>query len=164
MNRELVVSTDSMGIFSRQLRAYEIWGPILNNYRIPFGGLEIYNWRWCGFPDLGKFVQSYSRWGIPVAGVHFRTGGVHDAYGWINRFKLLILNEAMHPTLKGMRELGWSENLYGLIHSPEVRNDHFMSVIKLEPRLMRKIKIENHAHVGSAGTALSIASDLYQIQ
>ena len=168
-DRSLFVAADGHGLLGLWEELNKDWRGAIENYpHVRFSGFEFYPWAFQGLiqnagGSLDRQVMQARRNGVLLAAIHMRTGGVHDVYGWFNRSKLFLLNEAMLPTIQAMREIGCTVE-YGVLHAPEARNGGLMQCFMDDPRLLPYMLIENHGHVGSDGTALSVARDLHDLE
>src|SRR3989344_418794 len=158
-NWKLGLSADCSGVFGRPDLWKELWnGPLESSGLKPrFAGIEFFGWFGTEWTD--SLISKARTERMPLIGYHALTGGIHDAYSWINRVEMLGLNEIMVPTAVAMLKYGM-EVPYILIHSPEARR---MKVRKLlgtsSEKLVKFIYTENHLHIGADGTALSVARE-----
>ena len=155
-NRRFVVSADQGGIFISPRIWADLYLGSINKLCLDdhFVGTEMYPWI---HPLLvERVMEEYSILGVGLEGMHLRTGGIHESYGWRNRAILAGLNQAMVNTPKALSLWGDKFN-YMLIHSPEARNED----VKIAMRTTRNtfFYIENHKHTGAYGTSVAVARD-----
>ncbi len=155
--RQLVVSTDSSGMFGTPNHWQDVWGFAKEDSR--FAGFEMLGWGgrmrfWTDF-----LIENAEKTGCNIVGIHGRTGGLHDAYSFSHRVVLGTLNNLLIPTPELVTRYG-SQVSYILVHGPELRLHPNRVAIHENRYKIRQLCIENHIRPGAVGSALELVREL----
>ena len=151
------VSADSSGLLTGTPVMWQrLWGEAIASHKEGFVGFEMFPWGWlAGTEAILKQAQELE---IPIAAIHGRTGGIHDANTWADRMILMTLNEIMPDSISLIKNFGRRVPRI-VLHTPEFRNVELIRFLADDGNreVVRDVSIENHMHIGASGTALEVA-------
>ncbi|MEK7091318.1 MAG: hypothetical protein AAB887_02315 [Patescibacteria group bacterium] len=149
------VSADSSGLLTGTPKMWQkLWGEAIDLHREGFVGFEMFPWGW--LKGTEAILKQAGELKIPMAAIHGRTGGIHDAYSWADRMILMTLNEIMPDSVSLIKNFGRRVPRI-LLHAPEFRNSGLIRYLADNSRVVKDLSVENHMHIGASGTALEVA-------
>lgn len=149
------VSADSSGLLTGRPAMWQrLWGEAIASHKRGFVGVEIFPW--LNVDYTRSMMADAAKLGLEISGIHGRTGGIHDAYSLFGRMIMTVLNKGMVDTCELITTLGRQVPKI-LVHAPEIRRKDVRRLLDRQPGLVNCIAIENHLHIGAAGTALDVA-------
>lgn len=166
VHRKIIVSTDSIGVFSGPEKEKSVWGFLMGDPN--FLGFEAIGWDLHIARTLQHFLDQAEEYGIFIAGIHGRLGYYPHPVPISeipSHIRIALLNGMLLKTSSILRYS--SPNRYILLHGPEAvrRKDYIIGLRPPGP-----IYIENHTAPGSVQESVEIVKafrdaglDAYQV-
>ncbi|MDO8301873.1 MAG: hypothetical protein Q7T18_01395, partial [Sedimentisphaerales bacterium] len=146
------VSADSSGLLSGTPDMWKfLYMPAIAAHSEGFVGYEMYPW--LSAAHTRSIMERAKVLKMPIARIHGRTGGMHEANDLFGRAVMTVLNEGMVDTCDLIRNFGLCVPSI-LVHAPELRKKNVRELLYQQPELVNCLAVENHLHAGAAGTAL----------
>ncbi len=144
---QLVISTDSIGIACIPTHFLDVWGFVFHHKQ--FTGVEMLAWR-----GLHHKMEAFRSAGIPITGMHGKTGGMREAKRLTQLPMYFVMQEIFAPLSTEIKETQKNKLEYLLVHveyAKELLENNNTAPIQAVPMLIEN-DTERSSHTKTLST------------